>query len=381
MKNDISVLIAGGGPAGIATALSLVNRGIACMIVEPEMPAGHKVGETIPPNAKPMLIRSGIDHLLADPAHLPCYGNSFMWGSSIPAETHFFTQTYQQGWHINRTFFEEQLRQLALSKGVVWLQGQRVTYCKKQGNGWVVGLQGEENNRSITCDFLVDATGRSSRIARLLGLQRTRLDALTGISAMITTEKSIEPYHTYIEATENGWWYAAPLSDKKLSLAFMTDADLMDKQMQQPEYFLENAVKTLLIGSLLKERLPTENIRTNLHPASTSFLRQRFGDSWLAVGDAAYAFDPLSSYGIVSALEGGYYAGHAIADDLSGEADALPAYDGIVSQAFQIYLKMYAQQYQLERRWEASSFWQRRQQSFVDGSKIVDPFSQRFSKI
>lgn len=381
MKNDISVLIAGGGPAGIATALSLVNRGIACMIVEPEMPADYKVGETIPPNAKPMLTRSGIDQLLADPAHLPCYGNSFIWGSGIPAETHFFIQTYQQGWHIDRTFFERQLRQHALSKGVAWLQGERVTHCEKQENGWEVSLRGEGNSRSITCDFLVDATGRSCRTARLLGLQRTRLDALTGISAMMTTEKNIQPYHTYIEATVNGWWYAAPLSDKKLSVAFMTDADLMDKQMQQPDYFLENAAETSLIGSLLKRRLHTENIQTNFHPASTSLLRQRFGDSWLAVGDAAYAFDPLSSYGIVSALEGGYYAGHAIADALSGESDALPAYDGIISQAFRIYLKMHAQQYQLERRWEGSAFWQRRQQSFMDDSKIVDPFSQRFSKI
>jgi flavin-dependent dehydrogenase len=362
MKSDVPVLIAGGGPAGMATALSLINRGIPCMIVEPGgTPAAvHKVGETIPPNAKPMLTRSGIDHLLADPAHLPCYGNSFVWGSNVSAESHFFNQTDQQGWHINRSFFEQQLRQLILSRGVVWLEGQRVMQCKKEDNGWQVTLENQKNSMSVSCDFLVDATGRSCRIARSLGLQRTRMDTLTGISAMVTTAEKIQPYHTFIEATAGGWWYAAPLSDQKLSLAFMTDADLMDKQMHEAEYFLENAAKTTLIGNLLKSRIGGENIRTALHPASTSLLNQRFGDSWLAVGDAAYAFDPLSSYGIVSALEGGYYAGHAIADALSGEDDALPVYDGIISQAFHIYLKMHAQQYQQEQRWKESVFWKRR---------------------
>ncbi|MDQ6481099.1 FAD-dependent monooxygenase [Dyadobacter sp. LHD-138] len=364
MKNDISVLIAGGGPAGIATALSLLNRGIKCMIAEPGMPATHKVGETIPPNAKPMLIRSGIDQLLADPEHLPCYGNSFIWGSDVADETSFIRQTYQQGWHINRIFFEKQLRAHVLSNGVIWLQGQRVTYCRKQEVGWEVILQDGDNTKSVLCDFLVDATGRSCRIARFLGLQRTRMDTLTGISAMIATAESIQPHHTYIEATADGWWYAAPLSDKKLSLVFMTDADLMDQQMRQTDYFQKNAAKTALIGPLLKGDICEENIQTALHPASTSLLTRRFGDSWLAVGDAAHAFDPLSSYGIVSALEGGYYAGHAIADALSDEEDALPAYDGIISQAFQIYLKMHAQQYQLEKRWEDSTFWQRRRQGY-----------------
>jgi 2-polyprenyl-6-methoxyphenol hydroxylase-like FAD-dependent oxidoreductase len=377
MKKDMCVLIAGGGPAGIATALSLMNRGIPCMVAEPELPAHHKVGETIPPNAKPMLTRSGIDHLLADPAHLPCYGNSFIWGENFPAETNFFSQTHQQGWHINRAFFEQQLLKLAISKGMVWLQGHRITQCKKQQNGWDVTLKEGRTIRSLSCDFLVDATGRSSRIARFLKITRTRMDALTGISALLTTVENIQPYHTYIEATEKGWWYAAPLSEKKLSIAFMTDADLVDKQMHEPEYFLKNAAATHLIGPLLKGITQKEQLQTVLHPASTSYLGKRFGQSWLAVGDAAYAFDPISSYGIVSALEGGYYAGHAIADTLAGELDGLPTYDAIISQAFHLYLKMHTNQYQQERRWADSLFWQRRRQPFQEGlSKFSSEFVQ-----
>jgi flavin-dependent dehydrogenase len=45
------------------------------------------------------------------------------------------------------------------------------------------------------------------------------------------------------------------------------------------------------------------------------------GDSWLAVGDAASTFDPLSSQGIVKVLRSGVCASYAIADPLTGGID------------------------------------------------------------
>src|SRR6218665_2615729 len=104
MKKKVSVLIAGGGPAGMATALSLANRGLNCLVIDAGNPSGNKTGGTIPPNALPMLIRSGIDHLLADPVHLPCYGNSYIWGSDAVSRKGFFGQAYQHGWHISRMY-------------------------------------------------------------------------------------------------------------------------------------------------------------------------------------------------------------------------------------------------------------------------------------
>ena len=46
--------------------------------------------------------------------------------------------------------------------------------------------------------------------------------------------------------------------------------------------------------------------------AETSALRNVFGVGWVAVGDAACAFDPLSSLGICNALESGRSAADAI---------------------------------------------------------------------
>jgi flavin-dependent dehydrogenase len=361
MEHIIPVVIAGGGIAGMATALSLINRGIACLIVEPEVALTAKIGETIPPNATSLLAMGGIDHLLIDPAHLPCYGNHFIWGSSIPYEKSFFSQVNPHGWHLDRPFFEKQLRTHCISRGIEWLPGHRITHIEQHQGGWQLSLDGGGNaGGKVSCSFLVDATGRQARIARMLGLKRKRLDALVGISAQLTADCTTLPHYTYIEAVANGWWYAAPLANNKLSIVYMTDNDLVDKELTDINHFLRFARDTSLISDILKRNISTSTEETTLRPASTTALDERTGDRWLAVGDAAYAFDPISSYGIMSALEGGYYAGHAIADTLAGSADAMIAYDVIISQAFAIYLKMHTQQYAAERRWAGMPFWERR---------------------
>ena len=47
--------------------------------------------------------------------------------------------------------------------------------------------------------------------------------------------------------------------------------------------------------------------------ADSSCLEVVEGDGWCAVGDAAAAYDPLSSQGITTALASGAWAGQAIA--------------------------------------------------------------------
>lgn len=324
------VLIAGGGPAGMATAIVLRSRGIDCTIAEQVAVPPIKAGETIPPNAKALFAKLGIDALLNDAAHLPCYGNKFIWGEAGAKD--FFSSVHGHGWHLNRMQFELQLRDHVQRIGVNWID-----------DSW------QANNNY---DFIVDATGRASRVARSFGIQRKRLDMLTGYWCVLQTAEQVKPFYTYIEATSNGWWYAAPLQDKKLSLAFMTDSDL-----SHAGYF-ETARTLSLIGPLLeKAGVHGEPV---VNPASTSYLTARFGPNWLAVGDAAYAYDPISSYGIASALENGFFAGHAIADHYEGNANALPSYDYLISTSFSNYLNMHAQQYLQETRWRNEPFWQRR---------------------
>jgi 2-polyprenyl-6-methoxyphenol hydroxylase-like FAD-dependent oxidoreductase len=356
---SIPVLIAGGGPSGSATALSLQARGIPCIVVDAPYPHAFKPGETLPANAQPLLRKLGIAQLLTEPEHLPCYGNRYVWGSETPSDQDFMQRLHNQGWHLDRLLFEQQLQQTCIDRGITWHKG-RITDCAPQGDHRLVTIRHHNQTETqVLCRFVVDATGRPSRIARSMSAERRVLDHLAGICTRVMPAQPVELQYTFIEACANGWWYAAPMPDHSLALAFMTDSDLLDNQLLQRKYLLQQAAGTHLLKDLLHDATPT-SYQVLTQTASTSLLTQRFGRNWLAVGDAAYAYDPVSSYGIVSSLEGGYYAGHAIADTLHGVPDALEAYDWIITQAFEVYRQMHRQQYAYEQRFGEHAFWERR---------------------
>jgi flavin-dependent dehydrogenase len=95
-------------------------------------------------------------------------------------------------------------------------------------------------------------------------------------------------------------------------------------------------------------------------PAETSRLDAIAGDGWLALGDAAAAYDPLSSHGIGSAMGSGFYGGNAIADLLAGRPEARLAYLDLMQTAYGACLDLQKRHYAAEGRWPEAPFWSRR---------------------
>lgn len=81
------------------------------------------------------------------------------------------------------------------------------------------------------------------------------------------------------------------------------------------------------------------------------------------MGDAAIAFDPLSSQGVYKALESGINAARAIQNYFAGDDTALQDYAVEVQREFDNYLLMRSEYYGRETRWPHSIFWQRRRLS------------------
>lgn len=67
------------------------------------------------------------------------------------------------------------------------------------------------------------------------------------------------------------------------------------------------------------------------------------------MGDAAYAYYPISSYVITFTFASGYYARHALASKLNDEENAFEAYQHRMEQAFCSYLKELFIRYSLEK--------------------------------
>ena len=90
-------------------------------------------------------------------------------------------------------------------------------------------------------------------------------------------------------------------------------------------------------------------------------MSQRSGKNWLAIGDAAMAYDPLSSMGISKALHDGIISSRAIHSYLEGDVDALDILAEKAKGQFTDYCSTRNYYYELETRWKDSAFWKRRQ--------------------
>lgn len=325
------VLIVGGGPAGAATAIALAGRGLTSAIVERHPAPLPRVGETLPPSVRNPLEKLGVWQRFIDDHHDPAVGNRSSWGSDRIDEIHFIRNAYGNGWHIDRQKFEVMLLDEARARGVKIFAGEKF-----------------DPQTSHRAHFVVDATGRASFIARLAGAERIAIDHLIA-QTMFLEPRLPDPQQkfTLIEAVENGWWYSAPLPDGRLVAAFMTDGDL------EREAWSDAVARTHTTRERIEAYARIDE--PQIASANTSRLNSVVGKTWLAVGDAATAFDPLSSQGIITALESALDAATAIADD------NLTHYAEIVTERYRKYIVERAQYYAAEQRWPNSEFWRRRQ--------------------
>lgn len=334
----------GGGPAGAVAALVLARRGVPVTVLEARPGPVTKVGETLPSNLAPLLRHLGLEALLERDGHLRSQGNRSLWGSPLAAENPSLLNPYGEGWHVDRRLFEARLAEAAREAGAEWRWG-----CRGQPSALPDAA------------FVADATGRPARIARRFGALRLRYDRLVGISTLLASATPAQDTYTLVEAARDGWWYSALLSDGRLAVAFLSDGDLLERPLLagDPEAWWCRLRQT----EATRERVEGNGyagLSIQVLPAESSRLDRIEGDGWLALGDAAVAYDPLSSYGVASAMGSGFYAGHAIADLLGGREEARLAYLDVMQRACDTCWDLQREHYARERRWPDAPFWRRR---------------------
>lgn len=354
----VDVLVVGGGPAGAATAVALARRGRSVTLVARPPGRGPRLGETVPAGIVTPLARLGLwAGFLAD-GHLPSPGTVACWGGPTPVERDALFDPYGCGWHLDRALFEASLLDAARDAGVDVRSGT-VRDCTPGDDGWTVRV-GAPRPVTLHAGWVADASGRAARVARGRGSGRVRCDRLVGLARFARTPDGgddTDP-RTVVEATEAGWWYVAPLPGRRVVAALFTDADLLPRDPGG-----RSRCWTDLLGGtrLARERLAGASSPTPLRvaPADSGVLAPPCGRRWVAVGDAAQTWDPLSGRGIATALASAPAAAEVLAARHPDTA-ASDRYAWQVRAVFGAYLRERAVQYGRERRWAASPFWQRR---------------------
>jgi 2-polyprenyl-6-methoxyphenol hydroxylase-like FAD-dependent oxidoreductase len=339
-------LIIGGGLAGWAGGHALVRAGFRAAIIERVQPALPAIGEHLPPQGVQALHRLGLGDLLLDPAHRPSPGLTMAWGEAASATRSYLGQPGGRAFHLDRGAFQAAMRQRALAAGLMRLQGG-VTSLDGGPGAWRVAGPGF----AIEARLLVDATGRPALVGRRLGARVARDDALTGLAARLPFTGSGMALR--LEAMASGWWYAAPLTGQRLIAVALTDADLLPQGVgARLSWWRAEAFSAGLIRAMAPE-IPEVSLRSVA--AWSQRLVPSAGPGWLALGDAAMAFDPLASAGMTKALNDAA----DLPSLLREEFDPVPL-EAMRQRRYAEYRAQLARTYAGEPRFAAAPFWQRR---------------------
>lgn len=213
--------------------------------------------------------------------------------------------------------------------------------------------------RTAKVDFVIEATGRSGGTAGLRA--RHAFDALVGLLVYPdTTGDGGFGTQFLVESAPLGWWYSAPLPGSRSVFALMTDADnLPTGRRARAEFFMRN----LQAVPNTRDRYAKTGGRAPdpvVVPSRSSVRLSIGGPNWVAVGDAAVSYDPITGAGVAAAMSKGAAVARLISNEQSFHR-AIAQYANAERETLDQYLRQWTAIYALETRWRRQRFWQRRE--------------------
>ena len=296
--NAYDITIAGAGPAGSVLALLAARARYRVLLVEKSRFDRPRFGETAPPELRQALTRVGLERLAQAPFCREAPEVLSVWGSDEPRSRHHISSPYGTALHLDLRAFDEALALVARDAGADLKLGCAARFAAQPRGGYSVQLSTGERIRT---NAAILATGRAGGG---LGLPYVReyLDNNVAVAARLSQPAGHLDTRTVIEAVQGGWFYLAALPGNEIIAVFITLATLVPSERRaRLRWWLEalartNLVRHALNGCRLPEILSVANARA-------SFARSDVGDSWLAIGDARIAPDPLSGQGIIWAID------------------------------------------------------------------------------
>jgi 2-polyprenyl-6-methoxyphenol hydroxylase-like FAD-dependent oxidoreductase len=347
-------VVFGIGPAACVFAIRTLGHGKSVLLVPPPRPCTPKPsGETLAPRGEFVLRQLGLAKDCLSDQHVT---NSMWscWRNSRLKRTDLAFDPHGRMWHLNRPLFDNALldHAIALGADVIDSGWQGINGFERRPNGWNTHVVSQGSERALTAGYFVDATGKSASFARRMGAKRVVQYRLIALSCVCEGRSGVDSL--LIEAVSKGWWYSFGLPHGKLVLTLMTDSQLgkvskvtrekvWDELLDQACYTKERAG----ICAGVPSAVSVESAR----------LDRMHGEGWVAVGDSAMTFDPLSSQGLTSAIEQAV----EVADILSFEDEnALAAFDSRRIELFEQYKTHRLQFYQSVQRFSEFEFWRNR---------------------
>lgn len=364
------VVIIGGGPAGSAAALTLLNQtSLNVGVIESTNYENIRVGESVSPDILSLLRYLRIENEFLKSSHIPAYGIDAAWGSSKILSRDFLFTGIGNGWSLDRKMFDSMM-----SKAIEKRNGSLFTQTKfikhsKDGKNWHLFLQCNGVKTNVDATFVIDATGRSGSFARQLGTKWNVIDNLVGIAAIYDVKMTDIRHNTLVESIPYGWWYTTQIPNNRRIVVLMTDSDIAkDIQIQKPNNWNTELSKTNHVKKSIEDGQLT--ILPRIYPAYSQVVHKDNIQNWVPTGDTSSSFDPLSSMGIGHAILSGIQAARVAHNTLTSDGKLLSNYLEDTIQIFSKYIRNRKRRYSYERRWKNEPFWKRRHVSISVNDSI-----------
>ena len=324
-----SIVVAGGGPTGLAVALGLAQRGADVTVLDrasapsnapralaylhPVLPGFAELG-VLDDIVAESAIGDGMNFIDHDS------GESFHMTLDVIADDVPFAFVPQVGQDRVGAIL---LRHLAKFDNVEVLYDHEITGITSEDDSVTLTVTTAQGEKQFVADWLVGADGASSAVRRLLDLAfegmtwpdkfvSTNVRADLGSAGMKIANWRIDPVYGAVIARYS--------DDNLWRFTYKEDAELPDEGLEER---IHEHFATAMPGNLPYELVQFAPYRIHQR-ATTSF---RFGRVLLA-GDAAHVTNPIGGLGLTGGFLDAFVLSEALAEVVQGEAaeDVLDRY-------------------------------------------------------
>ncbi|KAF7764224.1 hypothetical protein PCIT_b0163 [Pseudoalteromonas citrea] len=348
------VVIIGSGIGGCIAALALAPH-YSVTLIDKAPVQQNKVGESLAPAAIRILKQLNLQHLLSDPRHIVGQGTLSYWGSDEPTLIDNLKNPDGFGWHLDRSYFENQLRAACHIANIHCIWPAQLNGSTMTSHGWEIEYESDSKTHRLMSDIVIDASGRHCVFARQQGIARHQFDKLMSIG--FTANLNITKNVAIISHTDDSWWYSAPIHQSDLNpgayqqkriFSWYAEPHAIKKaQIHTPQVLLQHAQEVPGFQTLISQ---LDHSSATLHPmlaANSSKLESCSGNAWFAIGDSAISFDPLSSQGMFNAMACAIQLSELLIDKGLAHTDNQRIYQQQVDKIWQSYLAHRALYYKM----------------------------------
>jgi flavin-dependent dehydrogenase len=268
-------IVAGAGPAGLTIARLLALKGRRVVVAGEERQDANRL-ELLAPAARRTIAALGLESLLQDQQIArPCLGIRRPRARSEYED--FLLHPDREGHVVDRARFDSRLRDATLAAGIDVLP-LRITGIAPDGRALRVRTKTGTEDILPVSGIVIDATGRAAAIARRKGASFAFRDRMVA--------ELVEDMPAFL-AQHGG-------DDAPSWLEYQSDATGWSYRIRGPAGRMQTWHVHRGRAKADKTICTTDASACILSPAA--------GIRWIAVGDAAMSFDPITSQGLFNAL-------------------------------------------------------------------------------